>query len=103
MKVAVTSGGPELTSFIGSRFERARYFVIYDSESEKCTVCDLRKALVPTFDAVVTGRIGRKALHTYRAANVVVYVGATGTVSDAIEAFKADELPCAVEAEAVQT
>ena len=101
MKVAITAKGPSLNNAVDPRFERARYLIVFDTESDKVNACDLKECCCPTFDALITGRIGRKALHAYRAAEVTVYVNATGTVSAAIEAFRAGKLPCAVEAEAI--
>jgi len=100
MKVAVTAKGPNLTSAVAPRFERARYLIVSDTESEELNACDLTQCCCTTFDALITGRIGRKALHAYRAADVTVYVNAAGVVNEAIDAFRAGKLPCAVEAEA---
>jgi len=103
MKVAVTARGPRPTSAVDPQFERARYLVVFDTESDAIATCDLGECCCPPFDALITGRIGRKALHTYRTADVVIYVGARGTVRDAIEAFRAGRLSCAVEAEALSS
>lgn|GEM_PF-995765 len=43
-------------------------------------------------DAVLTGHIGRKATAALRTADVRIYIGASGTVQSALEAFKAGKL-----------
>ncbi len=43
-------------------------------------------------DAVVTGHIGRKATAALKAAGVRIYLGASGKVRSAIDAFKAGQL-----------
>jgi len=42
--------------------------------------------------ALVTGHVGPKAFATLAAGNVDVFVGATGSVADALEQFKAGRL-----------
>jgi predicted Fe-Mo cluster-binding NifX family protein len=39
-------------------------------------------------DAVLTGHIGRKATAALRAAGVKIYVGASGPVKSAVDAFR---------------
>jgi predicted Fe-Mo cluster-binding NifX family protein len=43
-------------------------------------------------DAVVTGNIGHKAFSTLDAGEVKVYVGASGSVKNAVEQWRAGEL-----------
>ena len=107
MKVAVTSQGPDLRSQVDPRFGRARYFIVVDTDSGEFTAHDNTKnvdavqgagiqagrAVVDLgVAAVITGHVGPKAFGTLRAANVKVYPGASGTVKEAVEKFKAGQL-----------
>jgi len=107
MKVAVTSQGKELTSPISPRFGRARYFVIVDMESGEFSTADNSQNLsaiqgagiqasknVADFGAaaVITGHVGPKAFAALQAGGIEIYTGATGTVANAIEQFKAGKL-----------
>ena len=40
MKICVTSQGPDLSSAVDPRFGRARYFIIYDEETESFEAID---------------------------------------------------------------
>jgi len=107
MKVVVTSLGETLESPVDQRFGRARYFVLYDTESEEWSAHDNKQNLEAAQGAgiqagqtvvnlgaevVITGHCGPKAFVTLRAGNVEVYPGATGTVKEAIDAFQAGKL-----------
>ena len=107
MKIAVTSQGPDLTSRVDPRFGRAKTFIVVDTDTDEFsahdntqnmnaaqgagiqagrTVVDLGVA------AVITGNVGPKAFTTLQAGNVKVYPGASGTVKEAVEKFKAGQL-----------
>ena len=107
MKLAVTSQGLDLASTLDPRFGRARCFVVIDTETGQMTAVDNsvnlnaaqgagiqagRMAVELGADAVITGHVGPKAFATLQAGGVKVYTGATGTVADAIEQFKAGKL-----------
>jgi len=109
MKVAVTSQGSDLTSDVDPRFGRAKYFIVVDTASGKFTVHDNsqnlnavqgaciqagRNVVDLQAEAVITGNVGPKAFATLQAGNVKVYIGATGTVKDAIEQFNTNKLEC---------
>ena len=111
MKVAVTSQGPDPGSLIYLRFDMARYFIVLDTDTGEFTVHDNTQNRAGTqaaairaaesvvhmgVDAVVTCTIGPEAFVALQEANVAVHVGATGSVYEAIEQFKAGHLPCAV-------
>ena len=114
MKVAVTSQGPELTSQVDPRFGRAAYFIVADTEAEGFTAvaneqnvnamqgAGVQSAQVVVDQgvaAVLTGHCGPKAFRALSAAGVHVYVGANGSVSDALEQLKAGALEEAPEAD----
>ena len=107
MKIAITSNGKELTSAVDPRFGRAEFFIIYDTTDDSFSVVDNQQnlnarqgagiqagqSLVNTgATALLTGNCGPKAFNVLSAAGIKVYLGATGTVQDAVTAFNANEL-----------
>ena len=107
MKVVVTALGETLESPVDQRFGRARFLVLYDTETEEWSVHDNQQNLNAAQGAgiqagqkvselgaqlVITGHCGPKAFATLRAGNVEVYPGATGTVKEAIDAFQSGKL-----------
>ena len=107
MKTAVTSQGRELSSAIDPRFGRAKFFIIVDTETGEFTVADNsqnlnaaqgagiqagRNVVELGAAAIVTVHVGPKAFATLQACGVKIYTGATGTVADAVEQFKAGKL-----------
>ena len=114
MRVAVTSQGRDLSSEVDRRFGRAKCFVVVDTESGDFTAADnsqnfnapqgagiqAGKNVVDLgVEAVITGHVGPKAWATLQAGGVAIYTGATGTVADAIEQFKAGKLERSSEAD----
>ncbi len=109
MKVAITSQGPDLDSAVHPHFGRAECFIVVDAETGDSTVHDNsqnanavqgagiqagRNVINLGVKAVITGSVGPKAFATLHAGGVEVYVGAGGTVAEALEKFKAGELEC---------
>ena len=107
MKIAVTSQGPDLNSQVDPRFGRAKNFIVVDTETDEFSVHDNTQNLNAAqgagiqagrtvvdlkVAAVITGNVGPKAFATLQAANVKVYPGASGTVREAVERFKAGQL-----------
>lgn len=107
MKVIVTSQGRELNSPIDPRFGRAKYFIVVDTETGDFSAADNSQNLNAArgagiqagknvvdlgAEAVITGHVGPKAFATLQAGNVAIHTGASGTVADAIEQFKAGTL-----------
>ena len=106
MKLAITSLGEALDSPVDQRFGRARYFILYDTDTEEWTAHDNEQNLNAAqgagiqagqkiaeigADAVITGHCGPKAFTTLKAGNIDVYPGASGTVEEAISAFAKGE------------
>lgn len=103
MKVAVTSKGVLLSSEVDPRFGRAPYIVIVDIETMEFEAVD-NSANVNAFQGagikaatmvsdkgaavLMTGYCGPKAFTTLEAAGVKVVSDVTGTVRDAVNAFK---------------
>ena len=107
MKVVVTSQGRELNSAVDPRFGRAKYFIVVDTETGDFSATDNSQNLNAAqgagiqagknvvdlgAEAVIAGHVGPKALATLQASSVAIYTGASGTVADAIEQFKAGKL-----------
>ena len=114
MKVAVTSLGETIDSPVDQRFGRARYFILYDTETEEWSAHDNKQNLEAAqgagiqagrkvadlgAEAVITGHCGPKAFMTLNAGNIEVYPNATGTVREAIEAFQSGKLKKAEDAD----
>ena len=109
MKVAVTSQGPDMSSEVDPRFGRAKFFIVVDTATGDSAPHDntqnvhaLQGAGIQAAQnvaslgvgAVITGNVGPKAFTTLQAGNVKIYIGATGSVSDAVEQLKAGRLEC---------
>ena len=107
MIVAVTSQGKELTSPMDSRFGRAKYFLVVDTEKETFAVHDNAQNLQLAqgagiqagqnvvnlgVEAVITGDVGPKAFTVLQAGKIKIYTGVSGTVKEAVAAFKAGKL-----------
>jgi predicted Fe-Mo cluster-binding NifX family protein len=107
MKVIVTSQGNELSSEIDLRFGRARWLIVFDSETGDFQAHDnelnlnaAQGAGIQTgrnianlgADAVITGNIGPNAFKTLAAAKVKVFLAEKQTVQQAIDFYKAGEL-----------
>ena len=107
MKVIVTSQGRELNSLVDPRFGRAKYFLVVDTEAGDFSAADNSQNLNAAqgagiqagknvvdlgAEAVITGHVGPKAFATLQTGGVRIYTGANGTVTHAIEQFKAGTL-----------
>ena len=107
MKVAVTSRGSDLSSQVDPRFGRAANFIVVDTDTDEFSAHDNtqnmnaaqgagiqagRTVVDLGVEAVLTGNVGPKAFTTLQAANIKVYPGASGTVKEAVEKFKAGQL-----------
>ncbi len=107
MKVAVTSQGPDLTSPVDPRFGRARCFVVVDTETNSSSAVDnvqnlnaaqgagiqsARTVAELGVAAIITGHVGPKAFTTLKSGGVAIYIGAQGTVAEAIKQMKDGQL-----------
>jgi predicted Fe-Mo cluster-binding NifX family protein/ferredoxin len=109
MKAAVTAEGPDLDSRVDPRFGRCAYFVFVEIEDlsfegvENPNVAlgggaGIQSAqLVSEKGAgvVITGNVGPNAYRTLEAARLQVVTGASGTVRQAVDAFKSGALSAA--------
>ena len=106
MKVAVTSRGTTLDDQVDPRFGRCANFVIVETDDMSYEAVANNNAaagggagiqsaqLVADKDVktVLTGNCGPNAFKTLEAGGIEVVIGATGTVREAVEAYKAGKL-----------
>lgn len=103
MKIAVSASGASPDSNVDPRFGRCPYFVIVDTETgeyealDNANIAASQGAGIATaqmvaerqVSAVLTGNCGPNAYQALNAAGVDVVTGVSGTVSEAVGAFKA--------------
>jgi predicted Fe-Mo cluster-binding NifX family protein len=107
MKIAITAQNGSLDAQVDPRFGRAACFILVDPDTMEFEVVDNKQNLQAAagagiqaaqivaenrVEAVLTGNCGPKAFRTLKAANIEVYVGLSGTINDAIEAYKSGKL-----------
>jgi len=107
VKVAVTSQGTDRDSRVDPSFGRAKYFVLVDTETDEFSAHDNQQNLnAPQgagiqaarnvaklgAKAVVTGNVGPNAFATLQAGGIEIYIGAAGSVGDAVKQFQDDRL-----------
>jgi len=107
MKVVVTSIGEGMDSQVDPRFGRASQFVLVDTETGETQSIDnsggasaAQGAGIQAAETVsrlgaerlVTGHCGPKAFRALKAAGIEVYIGASGTVAEAIGQLESGEL-----------
>ena len=109
MKVAISAAGRNLDSQIDPRFGRCQYLLIVDSESMSFEAVENPAVTAPGgagiqaaelvgkmgAKAVITGDCGPNAHEVLSAAGIGVFVGASGIVRQAIEAYRKGELRAA--------
>jgi len=102
MKICITSRGNSLESEVDPRFGRCSFFIFVDSESMEFEAvpnamtgmsggAGIQAAQFMSENevgAVVTGNCGPNAFRTLSAAGIEVFTGASGTVKDALEAYR---------------
>lgn len=106
MKIVISSTGPDLTSAADPRFGRCGYFIVVDTDSLefKAHSNESQRAMggagiqagqfVSSLgaEAVVTGNVGPNAARVLGASGLKIYVGASGSVQQVVEDFKAGKL-----------
>ena len=107
MRIAVTALGKTLDDELDPRFGRAKYFVIVEEDGSISEVVDnstnlnamkgagiqAGKVLADKkVDVLLTGHCGPNAFKTLNAAGIKVGVDLTGTVKEALEHFKQNEV-----------
>jgi predicted Fe-Mo cluster-binding NifX family protein len=112
MKVAVSSSGKDLDSQIDPRFGRCSYFIILDLDDMSFEAFENGSAMLgggagiqssqfvasKGAEAVITGNCGPNAVKVLDAAGIKIFLGQSGTVKEAIERLKNNNLDAAREA-----
>jgi predicted Fe-Mo cluster-binding NifX family protein len=110
MKLCIPSMGKNgLNETVGEHFGRVPAYTVFDTETEEVKILDntsehmggsgypaeiLAKAGINT---MLCGGLGRRAISMFEEAGVMVFVGANGTVKEAIEMWKAGKLQAATD------
>jgi len=107
MKIAVTAMGPELKDEVSTRFGRAPYFLIIESENNSLLesienpnatagggagVQSAQLLVDHQADILLTGNCGPKAFQVFEAADIKVFTGSSGTIEECIEKYKTGAL-----------
>jgi predicted Fe-Mo cluster-binding NifX family protein len=109
MKIAISAQGKDMNAPVDPRMGRAQQFLLIDTESMDYEVLEnpnigasggagiqTAQLLVSKgIEAVITGNCGPNAFTTLQAAGVKVYTGASGTIQQALEQYKHDQLQLA--------
>jgi predicted Fe-Mo cluster-binding NifX family protein len=106
MKIAVSAAGKSLDEQVDPRFGRCQNFLIIDLDSMEFEVAAntgvssghgagiaaAQMIVDKGVEAVLTGNCGPNAFGVLNAAGIKVFTGATGTVRQAVDDYKADKL-----------
>ena len=106
MKIAISTKGTDLEAQVDPQFGRCHYFIIVDPATEAFDVVDNKAAalsggagiqaaqtVVNTgANAVVTGSLGPNSTNALIAAGLKVYLGASGTVREALQQIDRGQL-----------
>jgi predicted Fe-Mo cluster-binding NifX family protein len=107
LKIAITSTGADMEADVDPRFGRAKYLILYDTDAGAFSALDNSEAVNATqgagiqagqnianagVEALITGNCGPKAFSVLSSAGVKVYIGASGTVREALDAYQAGTL-----------
>ncbi len=114
MKIAMSCDAKSADASIDSRFGRAPYFAIYDTETQEFDFIDNHQTLNTPSGAgiqsaqhvvnagvsvVLTGHCGPKAFKAMTAADIKIYTNVSGAIKEAIAAHERGELAEAAEAD----
>lgn len=106
MRLAITAQGRDLDSPIDPRFGRCQYFVLIDSDTEEFEAV-INQSLTTSggagiqsaqfladrkVGAVITGNVGPNAARALQGAGIEVYTMTSGTVREALNAYKEGKL-----------
>ena len=109
MRLGVSSQETNMDSKVDPYFGRAKSLILIDPESREFTAYDNTQNLNAVQGtgiqavqnvvslgaiAVITGNVGVRALAALQAGNVKRYIGANGSVSDAVERSRDGRLRC---------
>lgn len=106
MRICITSEGKTLGAKVDSRFGRCQYFVLVNPDTlefeaiENSNINQAGGAGIQSgqlmaskgIKAVLTGNVGPNAFQTLNAGGIDIYTGVSGSVKEAIEAYKSGKL-----------
>ncbi|MGE5587020.1 MAG: NifB/NifX family molybdenum-iron cluster-binding protein [Clostridia bacterium] len=106
MRLTVTAQGRDLDSAIDPRFGRCQYFVIIDLDTEEFEAVTNQSLMASggagiesaqsladrKVNAVITGNVGPNAARALQGAGIEVYTMTSGTVREALKAYKEGKL-----------
>jgi predicted Fe-Mo cluster-binding NifX family protein len=106
MKIAVSATAPHLDADVDPRFGRCAYLLIIDTETMEFEAVENPAVSAPGgagiqaaqvvagrgTKAVITGNCGPNAFQVLSAAGVPMFVGASGSVRDVVEAYRKGKL-----------
>lgn len=106
MKICVTASGEGLEAPVDSRFGRCSYFVIVDEDSMEfesmpnesssasggAGIQAAQQVINEGADVLITGSVGPNAFPILASENVAVYTFGTGSVSEAVKAYRSGSL-----------
>ena len=107
MKIAITSRSGQPDAELDERFGRAAYFAIIDTEggepafiansqnlelAQGAGIQAARTVIDAGAGALVTGNVGPKAFRTLKAAGIEIFLAGSGTVREALDAFREGRL-----------
>lgn len=113
MKIAITAMGQDLDDPMDPHFGRAKGFLLVDTETGAATAHDNTQNLQAAqgagiqaaqavarlgAEALISGNVGPKAFRALSAAGIKIFLAKAGSVREAVEQFKAGELPETTEA-----
>lgn len=106
MKIAISSSGKDLDSQIDPRFGRCQYFIFVDPETMEFEVSEneglmamggagvqaAQLVVQKGVKALITGNLGPNAASALSGSGIKIYLVSSGTVKEAIEAYKTGSL-----------
>ena len=108
MIIAISSSGKDLTSKVDTRFGRAKYFIIYNTNTLSVQVHENNQNLSAmqgagiqssqnvvelNAEVLITGNCGPKAFKVLNAAGIKVFITLDCSVQNAIDLYVANKLP----------
>lgn len=107
MNIAVSASGPSLDAQVDPRFGRCQHLIIVDPDTMEFEAVENTGALASGgagistaqliaskgVEVLLTGNCGPNAFQVLSAAGIKVITGASGTVRDAVQSYKAGQLP----------
>ncbi|MFA5156677.1 MAG: NifB/NifX family molybdenum-iron cluster-binding protein [Candidatus Omnitrophota bacterium] len=106
MQICITSEGKTLDSRVDQRFGRCQNFIFFDTDSGNfeaqenvsfqlqggAGIQSAQFVASKGAKAVLTGNVGPNAFQTLNAGGIDIYTGVSGSIREAIEAYKSGKL-----------